>query len=72
MAIELSTTGQRIRFLREAKGWSQETLARHVCVSQPNVSQWESGKKSPSRQSLALLAHTFGVSQEFLLGELAA
>lgn len=68
----MDTPGARIRFLRLAKGWSQETLAAKVMVSQPAVAQWEADTYVPGRQSQALLADHLDVSRTFLFGELDA
>jgi len=35
--------GNRIKFAREARGWSQPDLARKVGVSKSAVNQWENG-----------------------------
>lgn len=58
----------RIRELREAKGIQQKELAIDLCVSQPTVSDWESGRKIPSAKSTLKLADYFGVSIDYLLG----
>lgn len=71
-ANSLDTPGQRIRFLRKARGWSQETLASKVYTSQAAVSQWESDLILPSRQSQALLAEALETSRVFLFGDRVA
>lgn len=58
----------RLRELREAKGIQQKTLAIDLCVSQPTVSDWESGRKTPSARSTQKIADYFGVSIDYLLG----
>ena len=58
----------RVRELREAKGIQQKELAIDLGVSQPTVSDWESGRKVPSAKSTAKLADNFGVSVDYLLG----
>lgn len=70
--VELNTPGQRIKFMRKAKGWNQETLAAKVLVTQPAVSQWESDGVIPARQSQMLLAEALGTTREFLFGVHAA
>jgi transcriptional regulator with XRE-family HTH domain len=40
----MDTMGERIKTLREEKGWSQSELARRVGVERAAVSQWESGQ----------------------------
>ena len=58
----------RIRQLREAKGMQQKDLSVDLKVSQPTISDWESGRKTPSAKSVAKLADYFGVSIDYLLG----
>lgn len=40
----METMGDRIKALREDKGWSQADLARRVGVERAAVSYWESGQ----------------------------
>jgi transcriptional regulator with XRE-family HTH domain len=54
--------GQAIRRAREAKGWSEETLATEVTarldegtVSQGAVSNWEHGKAAPRPEKLGVI-----------------
>ncbi len=58
----------RVRELREAKGLQQKELAIDLCVSQPTISDWESGRKIPSSRSTKKLADYFNVSIDYLLG----
>ncbi len=58
----------RIRELREANGLQQKELAIDLRVSQPTVSDWESGRKVPSAKSTQKLADYFGVTMDYLLG----
>lgn len=58
----------RIRELREARGMQQKELAIDLCVSQPTISDWESGRKVPSARSTQKLADYFNVSIDYLLG----
>lgn len=71
-ANDLGTTGARIRFLRKAKGLSQQALARAVFASQPAVSMWENDTWTPSPQSQRLLAEALGSTRSFLFGDEAA
>ena len=59
----------RIRELREQKGLQQKELAVDIGISQPTVSDWESGRKIPSAKSTMKLSKYFGVSVEYLMGE---
>lgn len=57
----------KLRYCRELKNMSQKYVALTVGVSAPMVSQWESGKKEPSKESLVKLADLFGVTTDYLL-----
>lgn len=61
--------GQNIRKLREARGLTQEELARAVGVTRPAVTQWESGWSKPRMGTIEKLATYFGISISELLGE---
>lgn len=58
----------KVRELREAKGIQQKELAIDLGVSQPTISDWESGRKVPSARSTQKLADYFGVTIDYLLG----
>lgn len=58
----------RIRELREAIDMQQKELAINLGVTQPTVSDWESGKKVPSAKSMAKIAKFFNVSMDYLTG----
>jgi len=62
----------KIRELRENIGMQQKELAIALKVSQPTISDWESGRKLPSAKSTMKLASFFKVSVEFLMGEASA
>lgn len=68
---DLATPGKRMRFLRKARGMSQQTLAAKVYTSQPAISQWEKDLWLPSKQSQVLLAEALNTSRAFLFGESA-
>ncbi len=54
--------------LREKNGLSQKVLAIDLKVSQPTISDWESGRKLMSNASALRVADYFNVSMDFLLG----
>lgn len=58
----------RIKQLREKAGKQQKELAIDLGVSQPTVSDWESGRKIPSAKSTSKLADYFQVPIDYLLG----
>ncbi|MFW7268807.1 helix-turn-helix domain-containing protein [Gluconacetobacter sp. Hr-1-5] len=57
----------RLRTLREHATLGQAEVAAALDVSIPTVSEWESGKKKPSRHRIPALARLFGVSTDYLL-----
>ena len=56
------TLGEKISFLRQEKGISQEKLAELVGVSRQAVTKWENGNANPDTENLIRLAEIFGVS----------
>lgn len=62
----------RIKELREKAGKQQKELAIDLGVSQPTVSDWESGRKIPSAKSTSKLADYFQVPIDYLLGRESA
>lgn len=54
--------GEKVRELREAKGWSQAELAERASTHFTTVSKIEKGDRSASFQLALRLAEAFGVS----------
>ena len=63
----MNVIGENIKKLRKAKGMTQEDLAEAVNVSYQAVSKWENGG-SPDLEMLPLLANTFNVTIDELMG----
>lgn len=61
--------GSRIRGFRKARELTMVELAEAIGVSQPAISQWESGQDPPGRESLTKLAKVLHVPMSTLLGE---
>lgn len=61
----------RLRDLREAKGWSQGELAERLDVSRQTINALETGKYDPSLPLAFRLARLFGerIEQIFLYEE---
>lgn len=57
-----------VKELRKKAGIQQKELAIILNVSQPTVSEWETGKKDPSGERLKKLAEIFGVDELVILG----
>ncbi len=60
-------TANRLRDLRRARGWTQETLADMLGVSRQSVSKWEAGIDSPDTDKLMAMSDLYGMSLDELL-----
>lgn len=58
---------EQLRELRLAKNYTQRDLSIVLSVSEPTISAWERGIKSPSMTSLIDLATHFNVSLDYLV-----
>lgn len=64
------TLGEKLKDLREARGWSQQELSRRAHVRQALISELERGQKEDTTgQNLRRLAETLKVSVDYLLGK---
>ena len=61
-------TAEKIKGLREARGWTQAELARRLGITRNGVNSWEQGLSVPSPACLVELAKIFSVSTDYLLG----
>lgn len=61
-------TADRIKALRETRGWTQAELARRLNITRNGVNSWEQGLSMPSPACLVDLAKLFSVSTDYLLG----
>lgn len=58
---------EKLQELRKSKGMTQEELAEVLYVSRTAISKWESGRGTPSIESLKQIAAFFSVSIDDLL-----
>lgn len=58
----------RFKDARLKAGLTTAELAKRIGVSQAAVSQWDTGKKFPSSETLSKLADLYGVSIDYLVG----
>lgn len=58
----------RIKQLREQRGFTQAALAKMLGVTRSCVNAWEMGVSVPSTQSLVQLAEIFDISTDYILG----
>lgn len=61
------TFGQKLKNLREEKGFSQDNIAEMLFVTTQSVIEWESDMVLPSIDMIAKLSRIFGVSTAELL-----
>lgn len=59
---------ERIKYLMGIEKITQYALARKIGVCESTVSNWLSGKKEPSIESLWKVADYFDVTIDFLIG----
>lgn len=59
--------GERIRELRESRGFSQADLAQFLGKSKQSISNWENNNILPSIEMLMRLSRFFSVSCDYLL-----
>lgn len=60
---------KRLKELRNEAGLTQKEVATKLNISQPTYVQWESGRRSPSSETLEKFAKLFNVSTDYLLGK---
>ena len=63
--------GERIRQLRETKGWQQDELAQKMDLSRETLSSIENGRRQVKAEELGRFADVFAVSSDQLLGRIA-
>lgn len=58
---------QRLRQLRENRGWLQKDIATRVGVLREVIANYERGVSHPPLPTLQKLAHAFGVTTDYLI-----
>lgn len=59
---------ERLREIRERRGWTQRELARMCGLAENMIYRYEGGKVDPTAANLTLIAEHLGVSADYLLG----
>lgn len=62
--------GNKIKEIRKTRKLSQDEFAKAINSSRSVVSAWERGGKDPSAESIQTIVKTFGVSPNYLFGNL--
>lgn len=60
--------GDRVKYLRNRKGYTHEELAELLAVSVSQIWRYEADKIDPSSDVVARLARLFGVTTDYLVG----
>ena len=60
--VEPLNLGERVRFLRRAKGWTLEQAARQAGLARSTLSKIENGQMSPTYEALKKLADGLAIS----------
>ena len=63
----MDSVGARIKYLREAKRWTQERLAEEAGVSKSFISDAENDRRNPSSEKLLDIATALGASLDFIM-----
>ena len=58
----------RIKEIRLEQGLSQAQFGAKLNVSQDTVSLWEKGKSLPTTEMVVLIAKTFHLTSDYILG----
>lgn len=69
MEHSITMIGQKLRKLREIKGFSQEEVGKMLHLSRTCYQNYESGKREANRQTLLSLSNLYGVSLEALMDD---
>ena len=62
------TIGEKIKELREAKGWSKRKLAEEISNNYNIVRNWEVGRNEPTIYYCIKLADVFNITLDELCG----
>ena len=60
---------ERLRELRQQRGYSQEELAKQLGLSKSAISMYERGARTPDFETMELLADFFNVDMNYILGK---
>lgn len=60
--------GNKLKQLREARCLTQADIAKEIGVSRERYNQYENNRRSPDYDTLVILAKSFNVSTDYLLG----
>lgn len=64
---EVMEIGERLQYLRKAKGISQEKLAEQLHVTRQAISKWENGQSYSDLDNLKALCEFYGVTADYII-----
>ena len=67
--VDMSIFNKRLKELRTNRNLSQEQLAKRAGLTKTSINHWENGTCLPNANAIVTLAHFFGVTTDYLLGE---
>lgn len=59
---------ERLKEIRQEKGWTQKQLATAINTTDDSVYSWEKGRSQPSIELLYKLCKVLEVSADYLIG----
>ncbi|MCX7923763.1 MAG: helix-turn-helix domain-containing protein [Clostridia bacterium] len=65
----MSNFGERLKALREEKGYKQENIAKILGVSRGAISKYENNEREPDIKIITALTNHFEVSVDYLFGK---
>ena len=66
----MSVFSDRLKKLREEKGWTKTYVANHLGLARMQVyANWEYGNREPDYETVKNLSTLFGVTTDYLLGK---
>lgn len=60
--------GDRIAYMREKRGLTQEDLSNKLGISRASLSHYETNRRQPDYETLRNIANLFDISTDYLLG----
>ena len=64
----MPTLGERIKYLRESKGFSQHELSQKTNLTVVQLSRYETNHRKPDPDALGRLVDVLGTSADYLIG----
>jgi transcriptional regulator with XRE-family HTH domain len=68
MEVITLTLGDKLKSLREQRGWTQSQAAERLGISSQVVSNYERDYRSPDKETLSRIAKVYNCSLDWLLG----